>query len=156
MPSDAQYPPVGSRIGIVPPHDAAIRPCVLAYLYRLGVNAEYILGAINGYSYFLADFFSKPNRKLASGIELSPTDQVWKILLTLIMQSMKKKIFAVESEGFGSYAGSNYFEVGELGDNATSGDIAEFINTISGEILADSEDSDEICYEVAHKQCDST
>ena len=124
MPCDAKYPPVGSRIGIVPPHDAAIRPRVLAYLYRLGVNAEYILGAINGYSYFLADFFSKPNRKLASGIELSPTDQVWKILLTLIMQSMKKKIFAVESEGFGSYAESNYFEVGELGDNATSGDIA--------------------------------
>jgi hypothetical protein len=149
-------PPVGSRIGIVPPHDAAIRPRVLAYLYRLGVNAEYILGAINGYSYFLADFFSKPNRKLASGIELSPTDQVWKILLTLIMQSMKKKIFAVESEGFGSYAESNYFEVGELGDNATSGDITEFINTISGEILADSEDSDEICYEVAHKQANSS
>lgn len=156
MPSDAQYPPVGSRIGIVPPHDAAIRPRVLAYLYRLGVNAEYILGAINGYSYFLADFFSKPNRKLASGIELSPTDQVWKILLTLIMQSMKKKILAVESEGFGGYAESNYFEVRELGDNATSWDVSEFINTISSEILAYSEDSDEIRYEVAHKQCDST
>lgn len=35
-------------------------------------------------------------------------------------------------------------------------DISKFIYTISGEILADSEDSDEICHEVAHKQCDST
>ena len=32
----------------------------------------------------------------------------------------------------------------------------KFINTISSEILADFEDSDEIRYEVAHKQCDST
>ena len=116
--------PVGSRIGIVLSHGASFRPCVLAYLHRFGINAEHIFGSINGSGYILADFFCKSCCKLTSGIELSPTDQVWKILLTLIMQSMKKKIFAVESEGFGSYAESNYFEVGELGDNATSGDIA--------------------------------
>ena len=32
----------------------------------------------------------------------------------------------------------------------------KFINTISSEIRAYSEDSDEIRYEVAHKQCNST
>ena len=72
------------------------------------------------------------------------------------MQSMKKKILAVESEGFGGNAESNYLEVGELGDNTTSWDVSVFVNTISSEILADFEDSDEICYEVAHKQCNST
>ncbi len=34
--------------------------------------------------------------------------------------------------------------------------ISEFIDSISSEILADYEDSYAICYEVAHKQCDST
>ncbi len=32
----------------------------------------------------------------------------------------------------------------------------EFIHTIYDEILADTEDSDEICYEVAHKQSNSS
>ncbi len=109
---------------IVLSHGASFRPCVLAYLYRFGINAEHIFGSINGSGYILADFFCKSCRKLTSGIELSPTDQVWKILLTLIMQSMKKKILAVESEGFGGYAESNYFEVRELGDNATSWDVS--------------------------------
>ena len=148
--------PIWTRVGVVATHGTAFCPCVLADLYWFGINAEYIFGAINGYGYILADFFCKSSRQLASGIELSATDQVGQILLTLIVQTMKKKILAIDHQGFGSYAGSNYFEVGELGDNATSGDIAEFINTISGEILADFEDSDEICYEVAHKQCDST
>ncbi len=44
----------------------------------------------------------------------------------------------------------------ELWNNPTSGHISEFINTIPGEIIADSEDSDEICYEVAHKQSNSS
>ena len=35
------------------------------------------------------------------------------------------------------------------------GDISEFIYSISGEIFADSENSDEIYDEVAHKQTDS-
>ena len=48
---------------------------------------------------------------------------------------MKKKILAVESEGFGGNAESNYLEVGELGDNTTSWDVSVFVNTISSEIL---------------------
>lgn len=148
--------PVGSRIGIVSPHGAAIGPCVLAHLHRLGVNTEYILGAINGCGNIFPYLFSKTSCQLTSGIELSATDQVWEILLTLIMQTMKEEILAVESKGFGGNAKSDDFEVGELGDNPTSGYVSESINTISCEILADSEDSDEICYEVAHKQNDGT
>ncbi len=69
---------------------------------------------------------------------------------------MKKKILAIEAEGLGGNAKSDNLEVGELGDNTTSWDVSVFVNTISSEILADFEDSDEICYEVAHKQCNST
>lgn len=37
-----------------------------------------------------------------------------------------------------------------------SGDISEFIHTVSNEILADSEYFNEFCYEVAHKLIDSS
>ena len=148
--------PVGSSIGIVLSHGASFGPCVPAYLYWFRINAEYIFGAINSSGYILADFFCKSGRELASGIELSATDQVRQILLTLMVQTIKKKILAVEAEGLGGYPESNDFKVGKLGNNTAPGYVSMFINSISGKILADSEDSDEICYEVAHKQCDST
>ena len=148
--------PVGSRLEIVTTYGTAFCPCVLTYLYRLGINAEYILGAINGDSYILANFLSKTSRQFASGIEQPSADQVWEILLTLMVQTIKKEILAIKSERLGGYAKSNDFKVGKLGNNTTTWYVSEFIYTISGEILADSEDSDEICYEVAHKQCNSS
>ena len=96
--------PVGSSIGIVLSHSASFRPCVPAYLYRFGVNAEYIFGSINGFGYIFADFFCKSGSKLTPGIELSATDQVGQILLTLMVQTMKKKILAVEAEGLSGNA----------------------------------------------------
>ncbi len=61
-----------------------------------------------------------------------------------MVNAMKKEILAVESESLGCYAQSHYLEVGKLRDNATTWYVPEFIYTISGEILADTEDSDEI------------
>ena len=148
--------PVGSRIDIVSSHGTAFRPCVLADLYRLGINAEYILRTINRDSHLLADCFCKTSRQFTPDIELSSADQVWQILLALMVQAMKKKILTVESESLGCYTQSHYFEVGKLRDNATTWYVPEFIYTISGEILADTEDSYEICYEVAHKQTNSS
>ena len=148
--------PVGSCIDIVTPHGAAFCPCVLTDLYRLGVNAEYILGTINGHSHILADFFGKPCRQLAPGVELPAADQVWQIILALIVQTMEKEILTVEAKSLGCYTESDDLKVGKPGDDATTGHVSEFINTISGEILADSEDSGEICYEVAHKQANSS
>ena len=52
------------------------------------------------------------------------------------------------------YAESDDFKVGKLVNNTTSSYISEFIDTISGEILADFEDFGEFCHEVAHKQID--
>lgn len=65
---------------------------------------------------------------------------------------MKQKIFTIGAESLSSYAESNDFEVRELRDNHTSGYNYEFIHSISGEILADSKNYDEICYEVARIQ----
>ena len=64
--------------------------------------------------------------------------------------------FAIESESLGGYAESDDFEVGKLRNNATTGYVSKFIYTIPSEILADSENSNEICYEVAHKQSNSS
>lgn len=66
--------------------------------------------------------------------------------------SIKKAVSTVNVERLGCCAKSDDLEVGELRDNPTSGHVAEFINTIPGEILADSEYSDGICQEAAHKQ----
>ena len=51
---------------------------------------------------------------------------------------------------------SNDFKVGELRNNATSGHISVLIYTIFGEILADSENSDFICYEIERNQNNSS
>lgn len=144
--------PVGSSIGIVLSHSASFRPCVPAYLYRFGVNAEYIFGSINGFGYIFADFFCKSGSKLTPGIELSATDLVGQLLLTLMVKTMKKMILAVEAEGLGGYTESNDFNVGKLGNATTFRYVSKFINSISDEILADTKNSYEICYEVAHKQ----
>ena len=148
--------PIRSRFDIVAPHDTTLGSCVLADLYWLGINAEYVFGAVNGNSYILADFFGKPSRQFAANIELTTTNKVWQIVLAFILQAMKQKVFTVESESLSCYAESDDFEVGELRDNSASGQISEFIHTISCEILAYSKDSDEICYEIAHKQSNSS
>ena len=148
--------PIRSCFDIVAPHDTTLSSCVLADLYWLGVNAEYVFGAVNGDSHILADFFGKPSRQFAANIELTTTNQVWQIVLAFILQAMKQKVFTVESESLSCYAESDDFEVGELRDDPTSGHISEFIHTISSENLAYSKDSDEICYEVAHKQSNSS
>ena len=48
------------------------------------------------------------------------------------------------------------FKVGEFRNNPTTGYVSEFIHTICGEFLADSKYSDEICHEIAHKQCNAS
>ena len=148
--------PVGGSLYIIASHGASFRPCVLADLYRLGINAEYILRPINGNSYILADLFCKTCCQFTPRIELSAAYEIWQILLALMVQTMKEKIFAIESESLGGYTQSHDFKIGKLRDYTTTGYVSEFIYTIFSEILAYSEDSDEICYEVAHKQCDST
>ena len=58
------------------------------------------------------------------GIELPSTDKIWEILLAFMLQTMKKEILAIDAEGLGDYAKSNDFEVGELGNNTTSGYVS--------------------------------
>jgi len=148
--------PVRGSLRIVTPHCATLGSCVLADLYGLGINAEHILSAVYGYHNFLADFFGKSRRQLTPGIELPTAYKVWQIVLAFMVQTMEKEIFTVESKSFSRYAESHDLEVREFWDNPASGHISEFIHTISGEILADSKYSDEICYEVAHKQSNSS
>ena len=60
------------------------------------------------------------------------------------MHAMKKEILAIESENFGCYTQGHDFEVGEFGNNSTSGHVSQFIHTISSENLADSKRSNRV------------
>ena len=100
--------PIRSGLRVVSAHDTTFRPCVLADLYRLGINAEHVLRSVNGDSNLLADFLGKSGRQLTTDIELPAADLVWQIVLALMSQTMKKKIFAIESESLGGYAESDY------------------------------------------------
>lgn len=147
--------PVRSSFGIVAAHCTAFGPCVLTGIYRLGINAEHILATVYGNRNLPAYFLGEPCRQLSSGVELPAADQVWQVIFAFMVQPIKQIVFAVEVERLGCESQSDDFKVGELRDNSASRYVSLFIDTISGEILADSKDSDEICYEVAHKQMDS-
>ena len=134
--------PAGSGVDIVTPHRAAFCPCVLTLLYRFGIDAEHILGAIHGYGHVLSDFLGKACRQLAPDIELPAANKVRQLILAFIVQTIEQEILAVKAKCFGGYPECNDFEVGELGHNPASGDISEFIYSISGEIFADSKNSD--------------
>lgn len=71
----------------------------------------------------LANLFSKSGSKLTTSIELSATDKVWHILFALIVETVKKKIFTVESKRFSCYAESNDFKIGKLGYDPTTRDV---------------------------------
>ena len=73
-----------------------------------------------------------------------------------MVQAMKKMIVSIEAESLGGYAKSNDFEAGKLENDTTSDLVFMFIDTISGKLLADTENSYLIYYEVARMQCDDT
>ena len=129
-------PPVRGGVDIVAPHCAAFCPCVLTHLYGFGINAEHVLGTINGDSHILADFLCKTGRQFTPDIELPTADKVRQSILAFIVQTMEQEILAVKAKCFGGYSQSNDFEVGELGNNPASRYIAEFIYSISGRATA--------------------
>lgn len=83
--------PIGRSFNIITPHGAAFRPDVPADFHRFGVYAEHIFGTIYGNSHLLADFLGKPRRQLTSGVELPSADQIWQIVLTVVVQTMKSR-----------------------------------------------------------------
>lgn len=147
--------PVRSCFGIVPSHCTAFGSCVLTYFYRFSVYAENIFPSINVDCHILADFLGEPCCQLTTGVELSAANQIWQVVFALMVQTIKQIVLTINMECLSCYAKCDDFQIGKLGNNTTARYISEFIDTISGEILAYSEDSDEICYEVAHKQIDS-
>ena len=106
---------------------------------------------------------SDNNSTITKSEQQEQTNSTWQYYkhedeLTHNVTSLYAVIYSTNSkiiDSFGCYAQSDDLKVGKLGNYTTTGYISEFINTISGEILADSENSDEICYEVAHMQINS-
>lgn len=122
--------PVRSYLNIITPHSAAYCPSVLTYLYGVGVNAEYILGAIYGKSHILSNLFGKPCSQLPADIELPAADQVWQIILAPIVQTIKQESFTIEAECLSCYTESHDLKVRELRNDTTPRYSPESINTI--------------------------
>ena len=116
--------PIRCCFHIVSSHFAASCPCVLAYLYGLGVDAEHILPAVYGNRNLLADFFGKPGSQFSADFELPAADKIWQIDLAFVVQAMEQEIFTVEPERLGYYTESYDFKVGELRNNTASGYIS--------------------------------
>lgn len=148
--------PVWCCVWIVMPHGAAVCPGILTDLDGFRVDAKYIFRTVYCHCHITADILCKPCRQLTTGIKLPAANQVWQILFALMVQAIKKVIFTVKVERLGCYAKSDDFQVGKLGNGSTTRYIPKVVYTISGEILANSKYSDEICYEVAHKQRNSS
>ena len=147
--------PVWRSFRIVTSHCATFCSGVLAHPHGLGVDTEHVLPTVYGSRNILAYILGKPGCQLTPDIELPTAYKVGQVFLAVFVQTMKQKILTVESESIGCYANRHYLKVGKLRDNTASGQVSEFIQRISSEILADSEYSDEICYDVAHKHKNS-
>lgn len=135
---------------LVPVH--CVCPCVFTYLYRFSVDAEYIFPCVNGGRHILADFLGQLCCQLTTGVELSGANQVWQVVFAFMVQTIKQIVLIVNVERLGCYVKSDDLQIGKLGNSTSTRHISESIAQISGEIFADSEVSDEICYEVVHKQ----
>ena len=112
--------PIRSTIQIITSYGTSFCPCILSYLYWLGINVECILGPINGNSHLPTYFFGKTSRQFTPYIELSAAYQGSQILLALIVQLMKEQVFTVEIESLGGYTQSNDFKVGKLRTSNTT------------------------------------
>ena len=143
-------PPVKRKIDIVTPHGAAFclafwpplpvwSRCRTHPRSRLWPSPRLCVSSLQGVPSAQAD------------IELPATDKVRQVVLALIVQAVEQEILTVKAKSLGGYHEGDDFKVGELRHAPTSGNISEFICTISSEILADSKDFNEFCYEVALK-----
>lgn len=144
--------PVSGSLRIVTPNDTTLRSCVLADLYGVGFNTEHILGTVNDDSHVPVGLFGKPCRQLTAGIEL--------------YQVLANHPCSHDTDDEKGYFHCRFrtprllFPKRLLRDPKTSKHptpefISRSIRTIPGEILACHKDSDEFCYEVAHKQGNS-
>lgn len=63
-----------------------------------------------------------------------------------MVRAIKKEVLAVNPKYHCCYNWGDDFEVGKFGNDTITGYIPELIYTISGKILTDTENSDEIRY----------
>lgn len=131
-------------------HDTAFGTRILADLYRLGVNTEHKLTAVNGSCYGFADAFTEQAGLFSALVELPAGDEIGNGLGTLAAQTGEKIVLAVDTECFGCEGKCYNLKVGESGNYTTAGNISFVIDFISCILLADFKEFSELCNEVAH------
>ena len=130
--------------------------CILAYLYRFGVNAEDRLAAIYCFGNGLANLLAKISGLFATLVELTAGYEVGDSTRTLCVQTVEEIVLAVNTECLCRNGKCNHLYIRECGDNTTTRYISILIYTISCKLFADLKNFSELCDEVVHIYDNST
>lgn len=141
---------------VILPHPAPVGTCILADLYRLGVDTEDRLPTINLHGYGLADFLTEHHGLFAALIVLPTGNQVGNSTWAFNVEPVEKVVLTVNTECLCRYGKGNHLQVGECGDNTTTGNISILVYLISSKLFAYLKNFSELCNEVVHSNDDST
>ena len=90
--------PCWSRVRLPLSHCTPFRTCTLTNLYRLGINAEDKLTAVNSLSDGFTDVFAKQSRQFSALIVLPTSDEIGNGIGTLTVKTNKKIVPTVDTE----------------------------------------------------------
>ena len=137
-------------------HLTPVGTCILADLYRLGINTEDSLTAIYRLGYGLADILTKYHSLLATLVVLPTRNQIGNGTGTFRAQPLEEVILTVDTQCLCCDGKCHHLQIGECGYDTTTGDISLLVYLISYKFLADLKNFSELCDEVAHIYDNST
>ena len=130
--------------------------CILADLYRLGVNTEDRLSSSCRLGYGLTDILAKHHGFHAALVVLPMRNQVWNDTWAFCIQSLEKIILTVNTQCLCCEGKSHHLPIGEFGYDTVSRNNSLLIYLISCKFLADFKNFTELCDEVVHIYDNST
>ena len=148
--------PRGRMLYVVLPHLTPVGMCILADLYRLGVNTEDSLSSIYRLGYGLTDILAKHHGFLATLVVLPTRNQVGNGSRAFRVQPLEEVVLAVNTQCLCCDGKCHHLQIGEGGNDTTSRDISLLIYLIFCKFLADFKNFSELCDEVAHIYDNST
>ena len=122
--------PGGRMLYVVLPHLTPVGTCILADLYRLGVNTEDSLSCIYRLGYGLTDILAKHHGFLATLVVLPTRNQVGNGSRAFRVQPLEEVVLAVNTQCLCCDGKCHHLQIGEGGNDTTSRDISLLIYLI--------------------------
>ena len=123
--------PGGCMLYVILSHLTPVGACILANLYRLGVNTEDRLSSIYRLGYGLTDILTKHHGLLATLVVLPARNQVWNGSRAFRVQPSEKVVLAVDTQCLCCDGKCHHLQIGESGYDTTARDISLLIYIIS-------------------------